>query len=140
VLPYAVSRRIEALAKRRVGDLELHVRVDEEQIVERARRGAREVERGVAGRAEVDERDVVNLAWNAAGGEVRSYALARVVGRAGVADHVAGDRRGGRREAALDDSRLVPDDHVEAQSRGGARDRDAVGLAASPSSRISGVA
>ena len=88
--------------------LDCHVRVDQQQVVGGA---AREAEQLRAVVPEVDPLGVVQLARHL--GQRAANELAGVVGGAGVADHPVVDQPPHRCEAALDDRRLVADDHGE---------------------------
>jgi hypothetical protein len=96
---------------------ELHVGIAQEQVVVPQRVAASGIQRHDARLREVAELRARYFPGNAARLEEPADHSNRVVGRAGIADHIAVDMRRRRRKAALKDRRFVLDDYVEADFR-----------------------
>jgi hypothetical protein len=112
-----VGPRGQPLRERGCVHRQLHVGIQQQQVVEWHGRRTRAVQRRVARLGEIDERKAMQLAWNIARGEEAANELLGAVGGSGIANDPAGYIRRNGRQTALKIRRLVLDDHIQAKLR-----------------------
>ena len=114
-LEQPIPRRLEPSPEVEVLDDELHIRIGEEQVVVRQRRGIGMVERGVARLFDILKREAVQFPGETARGEERDDEVLGAVRGSGIADDPARDVIGKCAETAFEVRHLVLHDHVEAE-------------------------
>ena len=97
----------------RVVDLEFHVGIEQQQVVESERRVACTFQRFVARLREIDERELVQLTGDTVRIAERPHERHRTIRRSRVADHAAIDHADHGPQRAFDDRGFVAHDHVE---------------------------